>query len=93
MAFDASTHKKTSQFEMMEMETNEKVDPGIQRVIQRADPAPDRGRGRERNKRRGRRQPSGAERAHTRAMTRMKNEMIQAEEMTTNEAHEVDQIV
>jgi hypothetical protein len=48
--FDASTNRVSSQFEMIEMKTAEMIDPAIERVIQRADPAP----GRRRRGRRGR---------------------------------------
>ena len=52
IAFEASTNRVPSQFERVEMETagiNEIVDPEVERVIQRADPAPGK-RGRPRGR-------------------------------------------
>ena len=49
--FEASTNQVPSQFELVEMDTAEIVDPAIQQVIQRANPAPGQGRQRGRPRR------------------------------------------
>jgi hypothetical protein len=50
-AFDVSTNRISSQFEQMKMQTNEKMNSAMKRVIHRADPASRRSRERGRRDR------------------------------------------
>ena len=87
--FETSTYRESSQFEKMKMKTNEKMNSIIEKIIQRADSAPDRRRRGGRTRSENRTRDRGRDRAGDRTEKRSRNETTNE---STNEADEMNQI-